>query len=141
MTRAPGGAGVRPAEPPGLRSSLVRLGIGVALGVVVLLGEFGAAIPQSNGPRLLRPLDGWGALLIVLAVAVTVVGLRAAPLLSLTGSLLLVNAYLLLHYPYGPLQLCIVVAMYEVARRRPFAQSLVICGAAATVSSAVMYVR
>lgn len=114
---------------------------GLGLGIVTLFGVLIAQIPQVGGRYDIRHLDVWGALLIVIAVTLTVRLLGSAPLPSLVAALLLVNGYLLLHYPYGPVQLCIVVAMYEVARRRRFVPSLLICGLAAVVTSGTIYVR
>ena len=124
-----------------VRSSLVRLITGVGLGIVVLLGALLAEIPQRDGPQEIRPLDVWGGLLIVAAVTLTIALLRTAPLLSLVSALLLVDGYLLRGYPYGPVQLCIVVAMYEVARRRPLLRSLPVCGLAAVVASTAVFLR
>lgn len=124
-----------------VRSSLMRLVTAVGLGVVVLLGALVAEIPQSNGPLQIRRLDVWGGLVILTGVTLTILLLRTAPLLSLVSALLLVDGYLLLGYPYGPVQLCIVVAMYEVARRRPLLRSLPVCALAAVAAATAVFLR
>ncbi|BBH63884.1 hypothetical protein ACTI_05690 [Actinoplanes sp. OR16] len=131
--------GLGPATLTGL--SPARLATGLGLGLVTLIGALIAQIGQVDGRYGVRQLDLWGALLIVVAVVLIVTLLDSAPLPSLVTVLLLVNGYLLLHYPYGPVQLCIVVAMYEVARRRRFGPSLLVCGAAVVVTSGTIYVR
>jgi signal transduction histidine kinase len=141
MTRAPAVDGGDPWAAPRLRSSPARLAAGLGLGVVALLGTLIAENPQGNGPHQARQLDFWGGLLIVAAVTLTVTLLPTAPLPSLVAALLLVNGYLLLHYPYGPIQLCSVVAMYALARRRRFGPSLLICGGAAVVTSGTIYLQ
>lgn len=138
MTLAAGGDG---GHSPVAWPWPFRLGHGVVLGGVALLGTRGAMIAQAGGPHAFRLPDVWGGLLIVSAVTVTVLLLQATPVLALGCALLLVNGYLLLHYPYGPVQLCSVVAMYEVARRRRLPLSLLICGVAAVISSGVIYLR
>jgi signal transduction histidine kinase len=120
---------------------LLRVGLGALLAVVVLAGTLLATIPQAHGPHPIRLLDVWGVLLVVSATVLTTVLLRPAPVLALVAAVLLVNAYLLRHYPFGAVQLCLVVAMYEVARRRRLPLSLLVCGAAAAVSSAAIYLR
>ena len=119
---------------------------GLALGCVALAGTLFAAMPQADrhATRLaqaMRHLDGWGGALVVVTVAVTVTLLRAVPTVALAAAVVLVDAYLLLRFPYGPIQLCTVAAMYEVARRRPFPVSLVAGGIAAVITSTVVYVR
>jgi signal transduction histidine kinase len=141
MTRAQAWHGGDPSAAPRPRSSPVRLAAGLGLGVVALLGTWIAQIPQANGPHEIRHLDVWGGLLIVAAVTLTMTLLPTAPLPSLVAALLLVNGYLLLRYPYGPVQLCAVVAMYAVGRRRRFGWSLLICGVAAVVTSGTIYFR
>jgi len=141
MTHAPAVDGGDPWAAPRVRSSPVRLAVGLGLGLVVLVAARMAQIPQVNGPHEIRRLDVWGGLLIVAAVTLTVTLLPTSPLPSLVIVLLLVDGYLLLRYPYGPVQLCSVVAMYAVGRRRRFGPSLLICGAAAVVTSGTIYVR
>jgi signal transduction histidine kinase len=146
MTREPrhGWSGL--AEAFGARWSPLHLIPALTLGCVVLAGTLFAAMPQADrhATRLAeatRVLGGWGGALVVVTVAVTVTLLRAVPTVALAAAAVLVGAYLLLRFPYGPIQLCTVVAMYEVARRRPFRVSLVAWGIAAVITSAVMYVR
>jgi signal transduction histidine kinase len=81
------------------------------------------------------------AVALVAAAALVTVGLRRAPVWALAGAMLTVNGYLLLGYPYGPVQLCMVAAMFEVARRRPLRLSAAACGIAALTASATVLLR
>ncbi len=87
-----------------------------------------------------RPLDELGLLLVAAAAAATAGG-RRAPLAGMTGAVLFVNAYLLAGYPYGPVLLCLVIAVFQVARQRPLKVSALACGLAAVASSACILLR
>jgi len=114
---------------------------------VLLAGVFAAAVVAGTvavvGVQTIRerPLDGLGVLLLVAAAMVTAGGRRAAPLAAMAGAVLTVNAYLLAGYPYGPVLLCLVIAVFEVARQRPLPVSALACGLAAAVSSACILIR
>jgi len=113
---------------------------------VLLAGVFAAAVVagtfvvDAGQTDRARPLDVLGVLLLVAAALVTVGG-RRTPLAAMTGAVLLVNAYLLAGYPYGPVLLCLVIAVFEVARQRPLPASALACGLAAAVSSACILLR
>jgi signal transduction histidine kinase len=77
----------------------------------------------------------WGYLLVA-AAAFSLAWWRAAPLFSLAGSVVLASAYLLIGFPFGPIQLCMVLAMAATAYRRPLGESAVACGVAAAISTA-----
>jgi signal transduction histidine kinase len=144
MTRAPVVDGGDLWAAPRLRFSPAWLAAGLGLGVVALLVTLIAENAQHTGHtglQQVRQLDFWGGLLIVAAVTLTVTLLPTAPLPSLLTAVLLGDGYLLLNYPYGPIQLCSVLAMYAVARRCRFGPSLLICGAAAVVTSVTIYFR
>lgn len=104
----------------------------------VVFGSAGAEILQGHR---FRTLDGGAYLLIVLAAAVTLGLHRTAPVWALTGSMAVVGSYLLAGYPYGPVQLCMMIAMFEVARQRPPRVSLLACGLAAIAASATVWIR
>lgn len=87
-----------------------------------------------------RPLDAGGVTLIV-AVAGALGWRRRAPLAVLAVTVVLVAGYLLIGYPFGPIQLCMVVAMFEVARLRGLRTSLLACAAAAAASAAAILFR
>lgn len=109
----------------------------VLFAAAVVVGTVGAAPGQAGS----RPLDVLGVLLLV-AAAVPAAGLRrTAPIGALATTTLLVNAYLLAGYPYGPVLLCLVLAVFEVARQRPMSVSAPACAAAAVVSSATIFAR
>lgn len=147
MTREPPRSGWKGlAEAFRARWSPLSLVPGLALGVVALVGTLFAAMPQADrhATRLAqatRHLGVWGGALVVLTVAVTAALLSVRPTVALAAAVVLVDAYLLLGFPYGPIQLCTVVAMYAVARRKPFPASMVACGIAAVITSTVVYLR
>lgn len=107
---------------PGWTDALIAATI--MLGVV--LGTSAAATVQAAP----RPLDAWADLLVALATAL-LAWRRVAPLVALTGVIAGVGLYLLCGYPYGPIQLCMVIAMFEVARQRALPVSLGACVLAA----------
>ncbi|RNH99645.1 hypothetical protein EEZ25_21835 [Micromonospora aurantiaca] len=82
-----------------------------------------------------------GALLVVLAAMVTMALRRIAPVIAIFGAIVVVNGYPVLGNPYGPIQLCIVIAMVEAARRLPIRISLPACGLAAVLASGTVFVR
>jgi signal transduction histidine kinase len=104
--------------------------------VAVILGS-GLAAAVQQPPR---PLDGWAVLLMV-AAAGALAWRRAAPLVALGGAVGAVGVYLLAGYPYGPIQLCMVWAMFEVARRHRLRTSLLACGLAAAAAVAFVLSR
>ncbi|HEU4397327.1 MAG TPA: sensor histidine kinase [Actinomycetota bacterium] len=112
---------------------MVDVVVAAGVAVVVIVGSVLAAGLQEPP----RPLDAW-AYVLMAAAAGALAWRRAAPLVALVGAVAAVGVYLLGGYAYGPIQLCMVVAMFEVARRLPLRASLLACGLAAT--SAVVFV-
>jgi signal transduction histidine kinase len=111
--------------------------LAVLSGAAAVAGSVAAAAGQVR----IRPLDAFGVVLVMAAAAVAVGLRRVAPLWALAVTTLLVNAYVLAGYPYGPVLLCLVIAVFEVARQRPPATSAMACGFAAALSSATIFVR
>ncbi|TCP52942.1 signal transduction histidine kinase [Tamaricihabitans halophyticus] len=103
------------------------LDIGIAIGVAIFvaIGTFFAA--ELQHPQ--REPDTLGIALVVLT-ALSLAWRRRAPQLVLAACVGLLAGYLLLGYPYGPIQLCMVFAMFELARQRPARVSLRSCAAA-----------
>ena len=116
--------------------SVPDVGIAVVLALFTAAGSVGAAVHQHPP----RPLDVWGYLLIV-AAAAAIAWRRAAPVWALWCALIVVNGYLVIGYAYGPIQLCMMVAMFEVARQRPPRLSAVMCGVATAASTVVTLSR
>ena len=112
--------------------------LAAALSVVVVAGTIAVSTGQSDRSR---PLDGLGLVLLVAAAVVTALPRRTMAVAALTGAVVLVNAYLLSGYPYGPVLLCLVIAVFEVARQRALAVSALAGGLAAAISSATILLR
>jgi signal transduction histidine kinase len=106
-----------------------------AAAVVIAGSALAATIQQPP-----RPLDPW-AVLLMAAAAGALAWRRAAPMAALGGAVGAVGIYLLGGYPYGPIQLCMVVAMFEVARRSRMRTSLLACGLAAIAAMAFVLTR
>ncbi|TQM01791.1 sensor histidine kinase [Pseudonocardia kunmingensis] len=113
----------------GPRVDLVWAG---AFAVVLVLGTLAAAALQ--GDRVRTP-DAGAFALVVLAALATLGLRRTAPVWALAGAMAAVSAYLLAGYPYGPVQLCMVIAVFEVSRQRQLRTSLGACAVAAIVAS------
>jgi len=82
----------------------------------------------------------WAVLLMVVAAG-ALAWRRAAPMVALGGAVGAVGVYLLGGYPYGPIQLCMVLAMFEVAGRYRLRTSLLACGLAAAAAVALVLSR
>lgn len=130
------------AQPPPHRRrgtgvpSKLDISIAVAAAVLVVFGTLVAATLQDE----IRPLDT-GAFTLVTLAAVALAWRRRAPVAALSVIVTLVAAYLLIGYPYGPIQLCMVFAMFEVARLRGLRTSLLACAAAVAATAAAILSR
>ncbi len=113
------------------RPRVLHVGLASVVAVIIGIGASRAAQNQADAPR---ELDVWAYLLIVTA-ALALAWWRAWPLAALAGSVVAASAYLLLSYPFGPIQICMVLAMFAVARRHPLARSLPACAIAAAIST------
>jgi signal transduction histidine kinase len=112
--------------------------LAVGFAIVVVGGTAAAATAQVGRSR---GEDAVAVLLLVASAVVTVGWRQVAPVGALVGAGVLVNVYLLAGYPYGPVLLCLVVAVFELARQRPLRVSAVAGGMAAAAASATMLVR
>jgi signal transduction histidine kinase len=121
-----------------VRPSLPELGRAAALAGGLSLGTLGAATQQHG---MVRPLDVWAFVLIALSAVVTVGLRRTTPVWGLAASMVTVSAYLMAGYPYGPVQLCMIISMFEVARQRALRVSLPACGVAAVAASLTVLSR
>ncbi|MQA10500.1 MAG: sensor histidine kinase [Pseudonocardiaceae bacterium] len=119
--------GLRERIPP-----MLDIGIALAAAVFVSVGTFGAATYQPAA----RPPDAVTVSLTVLA-ALALAWRRRAPVAMLASVVAVVCGYLLIGYPYGPIQLCMVFAMFELARQRGLRTSLLACGVSVLVVMAV----
>ncbi|MQA79531.1 MAG: sensor histidine kinase [Streptosporangiales bacterium] len=116
--------------------SRLDAGVGVAGAALAVAGTVVAAMRQDTG----HALDAGSTALVALA-GLALAWHRRAPVVVLGVVVALVAAYLLSGYPYGPIQLCMVVAMFEVARLRRLRASLLVCGIATAVTVAALMFR
>jgi signal transduction histidine kinase len=115
-----------------------RLDSAVAVAAAALMagGSIAAAWLQETP----RPLDA-GALALVVVAGLALAWRRQAPVVVLTVVVALVGVYVRAGYPYGPIQLSMVFAMFEVARLRGLQVSLLACAAAVAASVAALLTR
>ncbi|ALG08702.1 histidine kinase [Kibdelosporangium phytohabitans] len=118
--------------------SLRELAYAGLVAVVLVLGTIGAAALQAGRAK---PLDVLSVLLVVIATMATVALRRSAPVWALAVAMAATGGYLLAGYPYGPVQLCMIVAMFEVARQIPLRMSLLACGVAGIVAYSTVATR
>jgi signal transduction histidine kinase len=102
--------------------------LAVALGVVVTVWTWVAA-PYMQPER---PIDLRGFAMVVGAALVLTIR-RQWPLLALAVTGTLASAYLVVGYPYGPILVALVVAVYTVARYLTLGRALPACAAALAV--------
>ncbi|MGP4016286.1 sensor histidine kinase [Saccharopolyspora sp. 5N708] len=103
-----------------MRALIGNVALAVLVTLVCLAGT-SAVIRWAAGAD--RPPDV-GALVLVAAAGLVLVLRRYQPVLTLLAVAGLTSTYLVLGYPYGPILLALVVAVYTVARHRPPATSV-----------------
>jgi signal transduction histidine kinase len=96
--------------------------------VLLVVGLFGTS-RAAHFQHDRDPADGLAYLLIVVA-AVALLPRRIWPLVTLAVTAVATSLYLVLGYPYGPIQIPLVIATFTVARRLPLRWSAVACGLA-----------
>jgi signal transduction histidine kinase len=96
---------------------LVDVGVTAALTALTLV-----ALPFLDGPGV-RPVDGLAYALAITAAVGTLFRSRW-PVATLGVVAAATMTYLLLAYPYGPVMVCLVVAVYSLARNRPLRPAL-----------------
>ena len=97
---------------------LVDVGVAAALTALTLL-----TLPFLHVAPGVRPVDALAYALAITAAAGTMFRTRwPVPTLGVVTAATV--TYLLLAYPYGPVMLCLVVAVYSLARRRPLRPAL-----------------
>ncbi len=119
-------------------ASPALLGIVAAAALILVFGTMAAGIGQT---RQSRPLDAFAIVLLVLSSVTTLVPRRDAPVVALAATTVVVNTYLLLGFPFGPVQLCLILVTYQVARQRPLRVSVPACLLAAVLTSTTIAVR
>lgn len=97
---------------------LVDVGIAAALTALTLV-----SLPFLPAPAGVRSVDSVAYALAVTAAVATLFRARW-PVATLGVVTLSTVSYLLLDYPYGPVMVCVVVAVYSLARRRPLRPAL-----------------
>jgi signal transduction histidine kinase len=109
---------------------------GIAAAVLVVGGTYLVARAQDSSQAV-----DLGAVGLIVVAGLALGWRRRAPVGVLAVVVVAVAGYLLLGYPYGPIQLCMVYAMYEVARLRQLKVSLVAVAGAIVVSTAAQLSR
>lgn len=104
--------------------------------VVVMVGTVFAGRAQEEA----RGLDP-GAVALMAVAALGLGWRRRAPVVVLAVVVGAVATYLWLGYSYGPVQLCMVFAMFEVARLRGLRTSLTCCATAVAVITVALLSR
>ncbi|WP_114452964.1 sensor histidine kinase [Halopolyspora algeriensis] len=99
----------------------------LALGLAIFGGVATANIDTVVAPD--RELDAYGIALVTAAALVLVLR-RRRPLATLAGTTACTATYLLLGYPYGPILVSLLIAVYTAARYLPLHTSLPACVAA-----------
>ncbi len=105
--------------------------------VVLVIGLFGTRGAANFQHR--DPVD-WLAYLLVVIAALALVPRRIWPLATLAVTAAATSAYLILGYPYGPIQISLVIAVFTVAHRLPLRWSAVATGLATVALVAHGYV-
>jgi signal transduction histidine kinase len=129
--------GALPQAPERPRPSVGDVTIAITAVAVALALTWRAA----DGQQPDRTLDLWGYLLVAVAAGVLVLRRSTLVLVMLSVTIAAAGVYLLAGYPYGPVQVCVGWAMFEVARQRPLRVSAAACAVAALVSAAVVLPR
>ncbi|MFC8617512.1 sensor histidine kinase [Micromonospora purpureochromogenes] len=104
----------------------------LALAVVLLLLGLLATGPAGRNQPGATPVD-LGCLALVTVATLALTGRRLAPRATLAVVTVAVSAYLVLGYPYGPVLLTFLVAVYTVAVRLPIRPAAVAAAAALAV--------
>lgn len=111
---------------------LVDVGVTAALTALTLV-----SLPFLEASAGVRPVDGLAYTLAVTAAVGTLFRTRW-PVVTLGVVTLATVTYLLLDFPYGPVMVCVVVAVYSLARRRPLRAALL--WGAATLALLLLHV-
>lgn len=119
--------GMRLRDQPGGRRQEAAADLALAL-LLLLLGLLATGPAGRNRPGAM-PVDA-GCLALVAVAALALAGRRLAPRATLAVVAVAVSTYLVLGYPYGPVLLTFLVAVYTVAVRLP-TRPAAVAGAAA----------
>ncbi|GAB2463906.1 sensor histidine kinase [Promicromonospora xylanilytica] len=111
---------------------LVDVGVTAVLTALTLV-----ALPFLDGSSGVRPVDALAYALAITAAFGTLFRTRW-PVAALGVVTAATITYLLLAYPYGPVMVCLVVAVYSLARNRPLRPALLY--AAATLALLLIHV-
>ncbi len=114
------------------KPSHADLAVGAAAAVLVVVATLTTTTMRQDR---FGALDAGAIVLVVVAAGATGALRRVAPGWALGVTMSAVCLYLGLGYPYGPVQLCMVVAMFELARQRPLRTSLPACVLAALAAT------
>ncbi|WP_435204436.1 sensor histidine kinase [Micromonospora sp. bgisy143] len=106
--------------------------------VLLGFGQLATGLAGQNQPGS-RPVDGLCRVLLVVAT-LALAGRRYAPVATLVVVTVATSTYLVLGYPYGPILLAFLVAVYTVAVRLPVRPAAFAAGGAFVVLLAHVFV-
>ncbi|MPZ66337.1 MAG: sensor histidine kinase [Pseudonocardiaceae bacterium] len=112
----------QPASRSRTRMLLADGALAVPLGLIMVVGTFGAAMNPNQVPAP-RPLDALTFVFVGLAIA-ALPARRVLPLSALAVIVAATSAYIALRYPFGPILFAVAVGVYTVASRYPVRRSL-----------------
>jgi signal transduction histidine kinase len=119
-----------------MRAMRSLIGDAVLAVVVTLVGIVGTFAASRAAMTAHHPLDA-GGLALVVAAGLALVLRRRQPIGTLLAVAVLTSTYLVLGYPYGPILLALMIAVYTAARHRPPTRS----GPAAFAALAMLLVH
>jgi signal transduction histidine kinase len=115
-------------HPRRARSFLADGALALVLTVLGVGGTHGVSVYRDAG----APVPAWGYGLVVVA-ALSLLVRRRWPLVTLAVVTVATSVYLVAGYPYGPVLLSLLIAMYTVARYRPVRTTVIAGGLAAAL--------
>ena len=100
-----------PIDPPVFGDRVRRIALPVVLSVILVFGTFGAADGQAD-----RRAPDWFMVVLLLTASVSLYWLRTHPIPVLWVIIVSTLIYMLREYPWGPVVLPFVIAVFTVIR-------------------------
>jgi signal transduction histidine kinase len=100
-----------PIDPPVFGTRVRRVALPVVLSVIAVVGTFGAADGQTD-----RRAPDWFMVVLLLISTVSLYWLRTHPIPVLWATVISTLVYMLREYPWGPVVLAFVIAVFTTIR-------------------------